>query len=128
MKMKNMVLIDDSKMDNYISKFIIKESNLAENINIFSSPIEALEYLETLKNDHEKFPEVIFLDINMPDMDGFGFLDEYSKFSKDIIEETAVFMLTSSNDPKDIKRALEYPVVKKYFTKPFTIDFLNDLM
>jgi response regulator of citrate/malate metabolism len=63
----------------------------------------------------------------MYEMDGFGFLDEYSKF-QDIVNGTSIFMLTSSNDPNDIERALKYPVVKKYFVKPLTKDILNQLI
>jgi response regulator of citrate/malate metabolism len=128
MKIKNILLIDDSEMDNYISEFIITKSNRVEKINIFNSPIEALEYIGMLQSNHEKFPDVIFLDINMPDMDGFGFLDEFSKFSENLIKETSVFMLTSSSNPNDIKRALKYPVVKKYFIKPFSKDILNEII
>jgi CheY-like chemotaxis protein len=127
-KMKNIVLIDDNEMDNYISEYIIKASNIAEKINVFDSPIEALEYLAMLQSNQEKFPDAIFLDINMPDMDGFGFLDEYSKFPEGIINKTSVFMLTSSNDSNDISRALKYLVVKKYFVKPLTKDILNQLI
>jgi CheY-like chemotaxis protein len=54
----------------------------------------------------------------MPDMDGFGFLDEFSKFHEDIVTRTSIYMLTSSNDPNEIERALKYPVKKKYFVKP----------
>ncbi|MFT5266403.1 MAG: CheY-like chemotaxis protein [Polaribacter sp.] len=128
MKMKNILLVDDSEMDNYISEFLVKESNLAEEINVFKSPIEALEYLAVLQSRQEEFPDAIFLDINMPDMDGFGFLDEFSKFPDEIIKATSVFMLTSSDDPNDVKRALNYPVVKKYFVKPLSKAILNEII
>jgi CheY-like chemotaxis protein len=59
----------------------------------------------------------------MPEMDGFGFLDEYSKFPEDI-NGTSIFMLTSSDDPNDIERALKYPC-EKYFVKPLTKDILS---
>jgi DNA-binding NarL/FixJ family response regulator len=128
MKIKNILLIDDSEMDNYISEYIIVQSKIAEKISVFNSPIEALEYLGDLQSNQQEFPGAIFLDINMPDMDGFGFLDEYSKFSEDIIMRTSIFMLTSSDNPNDIKRALKYPVVKKYFSKSLSKDILNQLI
>jgi CheY-like chemotaxis protein len=128
MKMKNILLVDDSEMDNYISEFLVKESNLAEEINVFKSPIEALEYLAVLQSRQEEFPDAIFLDINMPDMDGFGFLDEFSKFPEEIIKRTSVFMLTSSNDENDIEKALKYSVVKKYFVKPLSKAILNEII
>jgi CheY-like chemotaxis protein len=128
MKTKNVLLIDDNDMDNYISKYIVTASKIAEKINIFTSPIEALAYLATLKSNCEKFPDFIFLDIRMPDMDGFGFLDEYSKFPEDIIMKSSVFMLTSSDHASDVNRALNYPVVKKFLVKPLTKDILNELI
>jgi response regulator of citrate/malate metabolism len=62
---------------------------------------------------------------NMPDMDGFGFLDEFLNFMISLRE--LIYMLTSSNDPNEIERALKYPVVKKYFVKPLSKDILNQL-
>jgi CheY-like chemotaxis protein len=59
--------------------------------NVFNSPIEALEYLAMVQSNQEKFPDAIFLDINMPDMDGFGFLDEFSKFHEDIVTRTSIY-------------------------------------
>jgi hypothetical protein len=55
-KMKNILLIDDNEMDNYISEYIIKASNIVEKINVFNSPIEALEYLAMVQSNQEKFP------------------------------------------------------------------------
>jgi CheY-like chemotaxis protein len=127
MKMKNILLIDDSTMDNYISEFIIKEAKIAEKINVFTSPIEALVYLRTMQSKQEEFPDAIFLDINMPEMNGFGFLDEFSKFPEEIIKRTSIFMLTSSDDPNDIERALKYSAVKKYFVKPLSNAILNEV-
>tara|TARA_R110002094_G_scaffold5312_2_gene14112 strand:- start:135 stop:542 length:408 start_codon:yes stop_codon:yes gene_type:complete len=127
MKMKNILLIDDSTMDNYISEFIIKEAKIAEKINVFTSPIEALVYLRTMQSKQEEFSDAIFLDINMPEMNGFGFLDEFSKFPEEIIKRTSIFMLTSSDDPNDIERALKYSAVKKYFVKPLSNAILNEV-
>tara|TARA_R110002124_G_scaffold287038_1_gene470008 strand:+ start:3023 stop:3424 length:402 start_codon:yes stop_codon:yes gene_type:complete len=125
--MKNILLIDDSTMDNYISEFIIKEAKIAEKINVFTSPIEALVYLRTMQSKQEEFSDAIFLDINMPEMNGFGFLDEFSKFPEEIIKRTSIFMLTSSDDPNDIERALKYSAVKKYFVKPLSNAILNEV-
>ncbi len=127
MKFEHALLIDDNEIDNYITKVIIQHLNIAKKISGTDSAIEALKYLETLLNKPEEFPDVIFLDISMPEMDGFGFLEEYSKFPEHVTANTSVFMLTSSNDPKDIERATQNPVVKKYFTKPLTESNLIEL-
>ncbi|MEI7802812.1 MAG: response regulator [Bacteroidota bacterium] len=127
MKLKHVLLIDDNEIDNYISKIMITRKNLTEKISVAASAIEALEYLETLLNKPEEFPDVIFLDINMPQMDGFGFLEEYSKFPEHVTANVSVYMLTSSSDPNDIERATQNPMVKKYFSKPLTESVLNEL-
>lgn len=127
MKLKHVLLIDDNEIDNYISKIMITRKNLTEKISVAASAIEALDYLETLLNKPEEFPDVIFLDINMPQMDGFGFLEEYSKFPEHVTANGSVYMLTSSSDPNDIERATQNPMVKKYFSKPLTESVLNEL-
>lgn len=127
MKMKNVLLIDDNDVDNYVSKHIITKSKRAEKISVQSSAIDALEYLTKLYTSSEEFPDMIFLDIRMPEMDGFGFLDEFSKFPEAINNQCAVVMLTSSSDQNDIDRAAQYSVVKKYLNKPLEISMLENL-
>ena len=124
---KHVLLIDDNTIDNYIAKTIISKRGAAAKTSVMISAIDALEYLETLKNNSEEFPDAIFLDIQMPEMDGFGFLEEFKVFPASIIAKTAVFMLTSSSDPEDIKRSREYSVVKKYYSKPLNERILNEV-
>jgi CheY-like chemotaxis protein len=125
MKIKHVLLIDDNEINNYITKAIITKSNIAEKITEMTSAIDALEYLESLNNPSE-FPDVIFLDLRMPEMDGFGFLDAYIKLSK-TNKQSPVFILSSSTDQNDMQRALQYPVVKKYFSKPLHESMLENL-
>ncbi len=125
--MKHVLLIDDNKVDNYIAKHNITKSKIAKKINIHTSAIDALEYLEPLKNNLEEFPDIIFLDIQMPEMNGFGFLEEFKKYPKAIHAQCKIIMLSSSNDPQDVKRLLQYPFVKKFLTKPLLLSMLEDL-
>ena len=125
MKKNHILLIDDNDIDNYINNIIIEDSNIASKITIMNSPINALNYLKEKKDDFEAFPDLIFLDISMPKMDGFGFLEEFVKFPKVIEKLCFVFMLTSSDNPKDIARAFEYEVVKDYFIKPLEDEMLE---
>lgn len=75
---KNVMLIDDNGITNTMHELLIKNSRFAENIVVFDSAPEALEYLGNDLSD-DKIPDLIFLDIRMPIMDGFGFLAEYKK-------------------------------------------------
>jgi CheY-like chemotaxis protein len=127
MKKKHVLLIDDNEIDNYVSKHVVSHSKMAEKISVKGSAIEALEYLETVKGNADEFPDFIFLDIRMPQMDGFGFLEEFIKFPEVINNQCSVAMLSSSSDQGDIDRAMQYPVVKKYLTKPLSIEKLESL-
>lgn len=127
MKLKHILLIDDNDMDNYISNYIINKNNVTEKITMKTSAIDALEYLNTLQTNPKEFPDLIFLDIRMPVMDGFDFLEEFIKFPQAINKQCDVVILSSSNHQKDIDRALQYSVVKKYFTKPLESSMLEDL-
>ena len=119
---RSCLLIDDNPLDNYINTKIISRSNFATEILAIESPGEALELLRAGKFR----PEIIFLDIRMPVMDGFDFLDEYEKLDidKDHIE---IVMLTSSINPGDMERAKHYKHVRKYITKTLTPDILLQL-
>lgn len=123
MKTNHILLVDDNYLDNYINNHVIEDNNIAEKITIMDSPLNALSFLEEIKNDFEAFPDLIFLDISMPKMDGFGFLEEFVKFPKAVEKKCVVIMLTSSNNPNDKARAFEFEVVKDYFIKP-----LDDIM
>jgi len=116
---RNIVLIDDDKIQHLLNEKIIGNySNL--NSRSFLSAETALKTIE----NNKIIPDVIFLDINMPEMDGWTFLDKFqSKF-----DSIPVFMLSSSTDNDDIKKAVEYPCVKGFLLKPLTHDTLSSLI
>lgn len=128
MKKKHALLIDDNDVDNYVTNHIVMKSQMVEKITIKKSAIVALEYLESLEGKEEEFPDIFFLDVRMPVMDGFEFLEKLVKFSPIMSNRSCyVIMLSSSNDQNDIDRALQYSFVKKYLTKPLKIEMLQDL-
>lgn len=114
-KYKHIVLIDDNEIDNYINEHVVKKANLAETVTVKNSAEDALKYLSSL---HENFPEIIFLDIRMPIMDGFGFLQRFESFADENKSGCHIFMLSSSNDNNDISMAQQNPYVKNYLNKP----------
>lgn len=126
MKTKTILLIDDNRVDNYITRHLLLKNRIAENIVVKTSGIEALRFLEDIRNEPDQIPDYIFLDIRMPVMDGFEFLDEYVLLPDTIKDKCDIFMLTSSVDQRDIERAAEYPCVKKFLRKPLDLNMLKE--
>jgi CheY-like chemotaxis protein len=120
MSVKTILLIDDSQIDNFIHKTVLTKAAIATSIISKSSGQDALDLLHILKENPEEFPEVIFLDITMPVMNGFEFLKEYTKLPQYVKEKCDVFILSSSIDPEDTKRAKACPEVTEHLTKPLS--------
>jgi len=116
------LLIDDNYIDNFVTRKLLENSKFAENIVVSQSPGEAIEML----NDGSIKPDVIFLDIRMPLMDGFEFLEAYDKLSIDK-EKIKIFLLSSSFDPTDIKRSLANKYITQFIHKPLTHQVLDEL-
>jgi CheY-like chemotaxis protein len=114
------MLVDDNDTDNFISKRIIEITKFADEVVIKNSGKSALEYLEDHKSHHEKLPDLIFLDINMPIVDGFVFLYEFEKFDYLIKDKCKVIILSSSDNKRDIDKIVNNDHVIKFITKPLT--------
>ncbi|MBT0958744.1 response regulator [Alphaproteobacteria bacterium KMM 3653] len=112
------MLLDDEKFDQLLYKRIIARSDLVDHAIGFQYPHEALEYLKDPENDPI---EVLFLDINMPRMSGFEFLDRACEEIGPAFAKVVVIMLTTSLDPKDMTRAKEFDQIKAFLNKPMKV-------
>lgn len=122
---KHAFLIDDDPVTNVINIQVIEFSKLASRVSTFADAKLALAKLKEIgESDPGMFPEIIFLDIAMPGMDGWGFLDQFIKFPESILQKCNVVILTCSIDLFDIKKAKKYSIVKDYITKPLDIKAL----
>jgi CheY-like chemotaxis protein len=122
---KFVMLIDEDEIDNIINQKIIESNNFSEQVIVFQTGNEALDFLATNHTDAEKLPELIFLDINMPIMDGFQFLEEFEKLPTQVLDKCKIIMLSSSISPRDIDRAASNRFVKKYLNKPLNSRYLQ---
>ena len=116
-KLRTIMLIDDDKITNILTKKILLKFNPEIKVEVFSDPIKSIEYLEKLKSDNWEYP-VIFLDIIMPQMTGWQFLEQIANLNMN----PTVYILTSSIDKNDITKARTYKNVKAFLTKPLTQD------
>lgn len=121
------MLVDDNDTDNFISRRIIEITNFAQEVIIKNSGKGALEYLEENKDDADKLPDIIFLDINMPIVDGFVFLYEFEKFSSFVKNKCKVIILSSSDNKRDIDKIVNNENVIKFITKPLTENALDEI-
>lgn len=121
------MLIDDNETDNFISKRIIEITQFAKRVEVKISGQHALEYLSEHAQDTDQLPNLIFLDINMPVMDGFMFLYEFENLPPTVQQKCRVIILSSSDNKRDIDKIINNKSVIQYITKPLTQSVLREL-
>ncbi|MGY4385150.1 CheY-like chemotaxis protein [Pedobacter sp. UYP24] len=127
-RQRKVLLIDDNEVDLKINSKIITISKLFEEIVTCQSSEEALAYLAKSSKNPDDLPDFILLDIQMPEMDGFEFLEHFKKFPKVIKEKCLIAMLSSTLDFGDIKKAEANPHVIKLLKKPLFLKELDELL
>jgi CheY-like chemotaxis protein len=129
-KFKTVMLIDDNEIDNLINQKMIEAAAVSENIYTHTGAKSAIEFLRNMEKmdvADKVLPDVIFLDIDMPLMDGFQFLDEFEKLTPITKKKCKIIMLTSSINPQDFSRSKKYNNVKLYLNKPLSHDSIIKL-
>ena len=127
-KLKCILLVDDNEADNFIHTRVIKKMGCAEEIKAVRGGQEALDYLTSLTENHIPQPELIFLDINMPSMNGFEFLERYQKTIPKELRNIVIMMLTTSLNPDDRLRSDTIEEVKDYKNKPLAKKLLTEIL
>jgi CheY-like chemotaxis protein len=111
-------IIDDDKIYQFMLTRLIKNNILSENIITFPDGEKAIQYLIENKTITQNIPDIIFLDINMPIIDGWQFIEEYACIKTEIKKKVVIFMLSSSVNPIDIERANKINEISDYIVKP----------
>jgi CheY-like chemotaxis protein len=123
-KVGKVFIIDDDEANNLICTININKAQIATEIKTFKSAREGLKVINQATNDQE-LPDVIFLDINMPVMSGWDFLDSFKNVATNVTKKITLFMLSSSVMEEDVNKARSYIEVTDYITKPLSIEKLK---
>lgn len=126
---KKILCVDDDPITLMLYKMVIAKASLSDTVIIAKNGQEALEYYDNLKsNKDDCFPELMFLDLNMPIMGGWEFLDNFIEAKyKPYNEKTKIIVLSSTIDPNDIEKVKNYPIIIDFISKPITKEMLEKL-
>lgn len=114
----NFIVVDDSKLDCFIAEKIIKNTGRSESVNTFQQATDALVYIKTLAPTST--PSIVFVDIQMPVMNGFEFVEAFEALPENIRQGYSIYMLSSSINENDIAKVKGYQSVKQFLNKPLT--------
>lgn len=127
-KIESTCIIDDDDIIIYGVKRIMKEIDFCDDILVFNNGQDAIDAFLNITAQGKKLPSVIFLDLNMPIMNGWEFLDDFMKIPNHNRENVIVYIISSSVDPRDIERVKHYDMVHNYILKPITTLDLKNIL
>jgi CheY-like chemotaxis protein len=127
-KAVSVLLVDDDEINNFISIKLIKKALINTDIMACLNGKFAIDQLaEIQRKDPSKLPDYILLDINMPIMNGWEFLDEYKRINLDPLGKSKIYIISSSVFSNDINKARSYPLVKDFVSKPLNVEKIKEL-
>ena len=125
---KNIFLIDDDKLFVFLTKKSIQETNIVTEIREFGDGQSAIEYIKEIASNAELLPDIIFLDLSMPIMDGWEFLKEYILIEPNFGKKVELYIFSSSISPHDIERAHNIGAVVDFIIKPLKKDKIKEIL
>ncbi|WP_024771345.1 response regulator [Aquimarina macrocephali] len=122
------LLIDDDKATNFFNERVVTRHEDFYQVNTVQSGLAALDYLNAVENNAAIKPDLIFLDINMPAMNGWEFLTEFSKLDQKVTAGIKVILLSTSSNPDDVRASAKNHSVDDFINKPLSMDLLDDVL
>lgn len=129
-KLRSILLIDDNDTSNFLNERLLRRMDLTDHIKVMSNGKLAFDFLQNLDQSHKEAegikPELILLDINMPVLDGFEFLELYQDLKEAFRQDILIALLSTSTHPQDTSKAAEFNAC--YLTKPLTVEKVETLI
>jgi CheY-like chemotaxis protein len=126
-KLKCILLVDDDEATNFFHQIIIEQAGCTEHVEVATNGKKAIEFL-TRERKNNCTPDIIFLDINMPVMNGWEFLDAYEKLDAAQKSKIVLVMLTASINPDDMQKAEKRESISGFRNKPLSVEMLNEII
>ena len=126
-QIETVLIIDDDADWCFIAKMILQRAGFGKNVITANNGQEGIKTLRTISEKGEKLPDIIFLDIKMPVMDGFEFLEAITKSTGPDLSCTRIYICSSSNHPKDKEKANQYSIAG-FIPKPLTVDIIREIL
>lgn len=117
-KIDTICLIDDDMIFQYLAQKVINETKMVNEIDVFSNGLDAIKSLQTACHNNRKLPDLILLDLFMPIMDGWRFLEEYLPLHSKLEKKIPIYIVSSSIDPADIQKSKKISTVTDFIVKP----------
>ncbi len=125
---KNIFIIDDDEIFTFLTKKMITSTDSLIQVKTFGDGDEAINYLKSISGNKEMLPDMILLDLNMPVLDGWGFLEEFETLHFSLKKEIAIYISSSSISPFEIEKARNNKLVADFIVKPYDAEKINEIV
>lgn len=127
-KINTFCIVDDDDIYQFTTSLFLKKTDLVNKIIVFSNGLKAINFLKEEMKNSENIPDILFLDVNMPVMDGWEFLEEYLLIKPMMPKTIVIYMVTSSVDEKDVLRAKNISALSGYLVKPISSENIVEVI